>query len=492
MLLFLGITALLLAVLLVPLAQSALDGDLRILDLLFAASVLPFLAVIILFPRWRAAAAIALIFILPGPIDSLLPRVSIGYTPDASLRIVSLLDLVFLLVVVLRWPVIRRQKLLSPTLLVLLAAMTILSVLSSLSSLDRLLGYREGALLTGILPLRLFLVYLFVSSSIHTARQVSDLLLGVVVGALGLLANGAYFSLVNASPRFTAGVFGNNTFGNVLAIIGLIAVGMFLLPAPRHWRYLGLVTGGLCAVGIVLTGTRMSVVAFGLGAIALITAMPIALPRRLTLIGLIVGASSAVLLVGGRLFSTSISRLLDLPRLILSGELLGVSEMQTRLTNWAVSFQMLEEHPWLGIGPGQWNFERIEHGLWLWIDVFDPHNGYILLATEYGLPFLLLFALLVGYCFWQGLAALRAAYARRDRVVAATLLPVLIAAAAIALTELTNAGLLKLHLQLFYGVVFFTLVASRRFAQSSEQPQQRAAGVSPSAQALPQSISASS
>jgi O-antigen ligase len=471
-----SLIALVLALIL-PLIPAAVNDSISLLYLLFAASIIPFLGVILFLPRWRAAAAIALIFILPGPIDNLLGRVSIGYSPEAGLRIVSLLDLVFLTVIALRWPVLKARRMLSPTLLVLIALMAVTALLSMASAHARLPDYRSAAVLTGIFPLRLLLVYFFVSSSVHAPDDLRRMLVGVLVGALGLLANAAYFSFTNNTPRLTAGVFGNNTLGNVLAVLGLLAVGAFLNAGRWRMRYVALAIGGLCAIGIILTGTRMSVVAFGAGTIGLVLAMPIAPLRRFLLISAILVASTLILLLGGQLFSTSINRLLELPGLLVRVELFGVSEMQTRLLNWQTSFDFIRRHPWFGIGPGQWNFERIEYGLWLWIDVFDPHNGYILIASEYGLLFFGLYLVMIGYCLWAGVQAFGIAVQRRNLTLATLVLAFLAAAGAITLTEVTNAGILKLHLQLFYGVILFGLVACRRLV--SELPSQHVEATPP-------------
>lgn len=460
-----------------PLIPAAIDNSISLLYLFFAASIIPFLGVILFLPRWRASAAIALIFILPGPIDNLLGRVSIGYSPEAALRIVSLLDLVFLTVVALRWPVLKTRRILSPTLLALIGLMIVTALLSIAHAHTRLPDHRSAAVLTGIFPLRLLLVYFFVASSFHTADDLRRAFVGVMIGALGLLANAVYFSFTNNTPRLTAGVFGNNTLGNVLAVLGLLSVGAFLIAGRWRWRYVALAIGGLCAIGIILTGTRMSVVAFGMGIIGLVLAMPIAPMRRFFLISAVVLASLLILMIGGQFFSTSINRLLELPSLLARGELFGVSEMQTRLINWQTSFDLIRQYPWFGIGPGQWNFERIEYGLWLWIDVFDPHNGYILIASEYGLLFFGLYLALIGYCLWSGIGTFVLAMHRRDAGAATIVLAFLAAAGAITLTEMTNAGILKLHLQLFYGVVLFGLVACRRLV--GEVPPQSAGSEQP-------------
>ncbi len=79
---------------------------------------------------------------------------------------------------------------------------------------------------------------------------------------------------------------------------------------------------------------------------------------------------------------------------------------QHRIKMWDASLQLFEDHPWLGVGAGNWKIAVIpyyhlnfgsKYQNWL-----RPHNDYIWVLTEKGLAGLLLFLTIFGFVFYYG------------------------------------------------------------------------------------------
>jgi tetratricopeptide (TPR) repeat protein len=82
------------------------------------------------------------------------------------------------------------------------------------------------------------------------------------------------------------------------------------------------------------------------------------------------------------------------------------SNAQWRIKMWNASLQLAADNPWLGVGAGNWksaiipyyhtNFES-EYQNWR-----RPHNDFLWVVTEKGIPGLMLFILLFGLIFFYG------------------------------------------------------------------------------------------
>lgn len=68
--------------------------------------------------------------------------------------------------------------------------------------------------------------------------------------------------------------------------------------------------------------------------------------------------------------------------------------VQERLALWSASIEVAQDHPWLGVGPG--NFPAIVGFYTLSLANLTVHNSYLAMAAEAGIPALLLFVTLAG------------------------------------------------------------------------------------------------
>ena len=79
---------------------------------------------------------------------------------------------------------------------------------------------------------------------------------------------------------------------------------------------------------------------------------------------------------------------------------------QHRIKMWDASLQLFEDHPWLGVGAGNWKIAVIPYyhlnfgsKYQNWI---RPHNDYLWVLTEKGIAGLLLFLAIFGFVFYYG------------------------------------------------------------------------------------------
>jgi hypothetical protein len=267
--------------------------------------------------------------------------------------------------------------------------------------------------------------------------------LGAIFATMSLVSISA--ALVTGG-RFGFPGWGVNVYANALCVVAALCA----WHALDRRRISFALFAGACLFGIVASGTRVALVVL-LCALAAIV-LTRALPRRVRVLG------SATLLV----LAASVLLVFPGPVLTLAGDLnprvrtvggvemhrdiglTGVvravsreSSVRTRVELLSASATMVERSPLLGVGWGQWNWQKAEHGVSFDV-LLDPHNGYAWVLAESGLVVggLLLLAVLVV------LVRMRAS-------------PFAAAFVLILLLELTNANVQKS----LYGVLTAVVVA---------------------------------
>jgi putative inorganic carbon (HCO3(-)) transporter len=99
------------------------------------------------------------------------------------------------------------------------------------------------------------------------------------------------------------------------------------------------------------------------------------------------------------------AQVIDVRGVQLTDENFAVVE---RLAHWEAAWGMLEDHPLLGVGVGNYVPTYPSYALPGWKDPLGhAHNYYLHVAAETGIAGLAAYALLVAACFWQGWLATR-------------------------------------------------------------------------------------
>jgi len=192
-----------------------------------------------------------------------------------------------------------------------------------------------------------------------------------------------------------------NTF-SAQEMFALIMMASFLFFAPvarkRLWVWIGCAI--LMAVALLLAETRAVWIGTALALVYLIWFW------RRWLVALAPVAVVLVYVVSPPVIRVRFDSLIH-PR--------AEDSNQFRLVTWRTGLQMIEAHPWLGLGPEE---PRIQFDQWVPNDIPRPlpagsyihlHNLYLQYAAERGIPTMLLMLWMLGrivYDYWRGLRVL--------------------------------------------------------------------------------------
>lgn len=194
------------------------------------------------------------------------------------------------------------------------------------------------------------------------------------------------FSVVNGELRLTSGNYGVNSLGHLLAA-GVVFSIFQLGGMDRKIGCYALVL--ILAVGMVATSTRFSLVALMLA----ISMLCFLRWGRLSGLFPVFSILFCMFFIFFYFFPAGRSMwegflvlrdgIDDLDSILITPE---SSSMVTRLKLWWASLDMLQAHPWLGIGPGVWGFMKTDYGI-EFDSVLDPHQDLLNYLVSYGLVF---------------------------------------------------------------------------------------------------------
>lgn len=264
-----------------------------------------------------------------------------------------------------------------------------------------------------VLRISYFVVLLVGIANIMRDRDLLVKFLGVL--ALGLIVRlgwetWAAYGIAKQSLSVPLGV--STTNPNELGIVSAIAVGLFFV-LGKAWRGPGI--PGMWRIGMALVIGAV-ILTYSRGAI-------LALAAGAGLLLVLHGGWRRILITTAAIFIAVLLRN-DVP--LLSGWLnqpyLRFVEPDASISYRAeladVALRIAAENPFWGVGPGMFAYEEGMFRLGRYAT--DPHNMFLLIASEYGLPALLLFLGAVGLVVVRGSAALRRAGDRERAVILGT------------------------------------------------------------------------
>ncbi len=243
----------------------------------------------------------------------------------------------------------------------------------------------------------------------------SGLALALMGAALGMtLSRGAWLGFVAATGVVIALGLRQGCFDPDLVAIGggvaFAIVALFLLTSMVDASTIDarVALGWWMAVAVTIAG---------LGAIAVGSAARVALQRRwfvATTGTLIIVAAAFVLLGGQRLLPSFLTqRLADLGSYTSLPDVRGVTitnenfALVERLAHWQAAWGMITDHPWRGVGIGNYAVAYPAYALPRWEEPLGhAHNYYLNIAAEAGLVGLVAYLFLFIACFWYGWRAL--------------------------------------------------------------------------------------
>jgi O-antigen ligase len=303
-----------------------------------------------------------------------------------------------------------------------------LYLLSSLFS-PNTFGVQQGLIDTGVQASGFALALALVHSRRRRALFLTALLTGAlgmaVYGFIQVLGHGVTPTMHEPMPPISSFYYNRIHYAGFLDLAAPTALGVLLF-APRWW--VKLLAGTLALAlyfNLGLTFSDAGWAATGLSTLALLGLWVAAAPSN-RLRRLRVGLMTLMLLVGSGgvgaflAFSPDLSGTLETRVLALQGRTAdgnpthaGLGGLHSSLEIYRGALRIIEEHPWVGVGPGNFIYAlpkwrpptatdvRSAH---LHRFVNYAHNDYLQVASEAGIPAALFFVL-----FWLSvLSSLRA------------------------------------------------------------------------------------
>jgi len=261
----------------------------------------------------------------------------------------------------------------------------------------------RGALFQVFFLMQMYLLYLYIASTIRTAQDIYFLVFFLLVGL-------AFEGLVVLAQRFAGlqvnwmGIVTVNTYGRMAGTLGSpnVAAGYFsllLAPAlslsftrlPQLARAGGLLAFGLGGLGLVFTVSRGGWIAFtlSLGIFAVAAWLRGRLPGWLMFCLLSAGILGAAFL-GEPIYER------------LTG--MRTNAAMARIPLMQIAFRMIEDHPLLGVGANNYaiNIRRYLTPEISRSFLYVVHNKYLLVWAETGLGGILAFVSFLGLALWRG------------------------------------------------------------------------------------------
>jgi putative inorganic carbon (HCO3(-)) transporter len=277
------------------------------------------------------------------------------------------------------------------------------TVLSALTAQDSALAMNE------LMPMVKLVLPIVIGATVLEERDATALLWIVVItqGYIALEMNDSYFLYAYNRAQDGFGGMDGNCFGiSLVTVIGLAAA--MGLAAKSWWaRGLAFLATVLILHATLLTFSRGAFVGLVVvGVVALVL-----MPKRPTYLAAVL----ALGLLTVRLMGPEVTAKINTT--FASSDTRDASA-QSRLDLWAECITVMERHPLLGVGPGNWPIAAREFG---WSEGKQAHSTWMQTGAELGVPgvlSLLLFYLVTGLKLWPILRNRSTLEAKRRSTVA--------------------------------------------------------------------------
>lgn len=425
-------------------------------------SIVALVCFLILFPflfikKIRLVIFFVLLLALPGTIDDFLPQIPIGYEFENGFNtftIISFFDIFFLLFLIL----IKKDKKNYQQIKVLNNILTFLVISTFFSfcfALPESNDYEYGALLKGtFMIVRLIIVYIFLKNVNVDNNFYINIIYSSMISSILLSVGSIVISSISGSERLQGGSYGNNIFANFLVLLTLIILGGINSKSiKKKIKPLVILTIGLNIIVIFFTGTRMALIALLIGIIIYVM-----IQKNKMWVKIVILSHLFFLLIyvtnTGVFENSRFSVLLNPLEFISQIDKSTSTTVGTRLIIWDATFDMIKDRPFFGVGPGIWNYERYNYGIYFNV-LLDPHNGYLGLLSEYGLVFFVFYLSFIFIALFKILKHIRY-YKKYDLESYKLLLSYCIGVICWMITEMSNAGIYKVQIQYFFWIIIMS------------------------------------
>ena len=261
--------------------------------------------------------------------------------------------------------------------------------------------------------LEVLLVYLLAALGVDDRWARALVLTAVITGGLAAL-QGVYQFLFRVGPegfilfdRFMRayGTFEQpNPYGGYLGLTLPVALGLVVVAAlglgrwSRGWRWFTLAMAGVCAAvmlaALVMSWSRGAWLGFGAAVVGMAVALVVKSGRVAVLGVILVALVAYVLLAGGlaRIPPSLVQRFSDFVPYLGVSDVRGVEVTDAnfavieRVAHWQAAWKMWTDHPWLGVGVGNYEPVYTRYALPQWqLPLGHAHNYYLNIAAETGI-----------------------------------------------------------------------------------------------------------
>lgn len=403
------------------------------------------------------------ILAFPSLVDNIIPGVYLGSVDELDASISPLfthIDLFLILGILKGVLASNRTRVVGNTYLMLSVGILMLSSIVNLFYSKDVQDFY--LIVVGLMHVR-YLVEAYILFSLFDPQSFfKQIVQGLVLSVFFLFVEALVFTRVFSLDRLTSGTLGNNSFANVLSCLTVFFIFIRKSFAPGLNRLMIGVAIGIGLVTVVLTQTRMAVLAgiilFFLG-VYFFSRKSF---RALFFSTLALGLFATVFVLSG-LFKESAGTRFDLSALASNVEFnapwsgrdivemdlsIETHSLLTRLNLFKASMEMIAENPVFGIGSNRWNLYKGEYGFNEDI-LLDAHNGYLAIVSQFGLPALLF----VYFVYFWPLRIVREGATSDNAAFKLALIPV-----GMAICDLSNAGIYKHQIFALLGLVLAVLV----------------------------------
>jgi O-antigen ligase len=291
-------------------------------------------------------------------------------------------------------------------------AMIALALLSIGYAQDRSLAIKES-----LKWLELLLALVIVVDLAREPGAVRVVIGAMLIAGAAEAAYGAFQFVTDTGPstfalRGALRAFGHfdqpNPFAGYLATMLPLGISMVLCPVnPRGYRWLSAAACAAIGVGIGLSQSRGAWLGVALAAVCLLVGWS-RFTRRLLIPGTAAGAFALALALAGVLPAAILDRLSQLIEYFGVFDVRGV-EVSTenwavveRMAHWQAGWNMFEDHPWLGVGAGNYAAAYAAYFIGPWREALGhAHNYYVNILAELGVAGGAVLLLLLGVAFLQ-------------------------------------------------------------------------------------------
>ncbi len=274
-----------------------------------------------------------------------------------------------------------------------------LGVFSVLRSLSFGLGYFASAAIEyyriWAIP---FVLYFYIVNSEQDTKVLKNVVL-IIMAVTTFVALMSIYEYMDVDDR-VGGIFEQpNHLASFFNYYIYLFFAFFLVYPKYRWVYL--IPFAICFRGIMVTFSRAGYLSFAVGMYAITCFRSRVLLIMLVLLTIFLYFNPAFLPEGVRY---RMAQTFDKQKVAhvqagseFSAETLEDSAAE-RLKVWEGAKAMIREHPVFGVG--YQNFEKKILHYWVGKKSHDPHNGHLLIASEMGVPALLVFYFILLRIFW--------------------------------------------------------------------------------------------